>query len=172
MLFKPGAVDALSNFLDEHRRAGIVKPKLLSDDGAVRASARRWYTIGTLLAVRGPWRQMTEQWTTVQKSRYADWDYHEPRLVDWLPFAGVMVRREAFQSVSGVDERFPFYFEDVDFSFRLHEAGWEVWCHPGAEMIHLENRASLEVFSRPGGRHLLSLLKFWWKHKGLRPPRL
>lgn len=169
MLFNPGAVDALARFLDEHPRAGMVKPKLLSGDGLARASARRWYTIGSLVASRGPWRKVTSNWPTVLKSRYADWSYRGPRKVDWLPFAGVMVRREAFQAVDGVDERFPFYFEDVDFSFRFHEAGWEVWCHPEAEMVHLENRASVDVFSRAGKTHLVSLIKFWWKHKGLRP---
>lgn len=169
MLFNSGAVDALTRFLDEHPRAGMVKPKLLSHDGLVRASARRWYTIGSLVASRGPWRGVTAQWPTVQKSRYADWNHRGPRKVDWLPFAGVMVSRQAFHAIGGVDERFPFYFEDVDFSLRMHEAGWEVWCHPGAEMVHLENRASVEVFSRAGRTHLVSLIKFWWKHKGLRP---
>lgn len=171
MLFKPGAVDVLADFLDRGPRVGIVKPKLVSPDGALRAAARRWYTFGTLLALRGPWRARMAGRNSVRRNLYADWDYREARGVDWLPFAGAMVRREAYEAIGGVDERFPFYFEDVDFSLRLHEGGWEVWCLPFAEMVHFENRASAQVFSRAGWRHFVSFVKFWLKHKGLRPRR-
>lgn len=169
MLFKPNAVDLLAEFLDANPRAGIVKPKLVSPEGKLRASVRRWYTLGALLALRGPWSPLFPRTKVVRKSLYADWDYADARPVDWLPFAGVMVRRAAFEDIGGVDERFPFYFEDVDLSLRMDEAGWEVWCQPEAVMVHLENRASADVLSRAGGRHLVSLIKFWWKHKGLRP---
>lgn len=169
MVFRPGAAEALAAFLDERPRAGMVKPKLLSPEGEVRASARRWYTPAALFALRGPWSRWTAGWKPVRTSLYADWDYLKARLVDWLPFAGVMVRRRAYEEIGEIDERFSFYFEDVDFSLRMHQAGWEVWCHPGAEMVHLENRASRNVISRAGWLHLDSLVKFWWKHKGLRP---
>lgn len=169
MIFRPGAVDLLAQFLDEHPRAGAVKPKLVSPEGTPRASARRWYTLGTLLALRGPWRPWTERSALVRRSVYADWDYTSPRSVDWLPFAGVMVRRESFDEVGGADERFPYYFEDVDFSLRLHLAGWERWCLPKAEMVHLENRASLKVLSKAGRLHMKALVKFLAKHGRMHP---
>lgn len=171
MLFQPGAVDALADFLDDHPGAGIVKPKLVSPDGVPRPPARRWYTVGSLVALRGPFSRWMEKSAAARTSLYGDWDFDEPRIVDWVPTAGVMVRRRAFDSIGGFDERFLYYFEDVDFCLRMHEAGWEVWFTPAAVMVHLENRASIRVLSEAGRTHLKSLIKFWWKHRGLRPRR-
>lgn len=172
MIFEPGAIDALAGFLDSHPRAGIVKPKLVSPDGSPRPPARRWYTLSSLVALRGPWSRWTESSRPARSSLYADWDFGEARPVDWVPTAGAMVRRRAFDAVGGFDERFPYYFEDVDFSLNMHESGWEVWYTPEAVMVHLENRASSRTLSGAGLTHLSSLIKFWWKHKALRPKEL
>lgn len=169
LIFKPGSLDALAQFLDDHTKAGIAAPKLLSPDGERHASARRWYTWPALLALRGPWRSLASRLPTVKRNVYAEWDYSTPRKVDWVPCPATMVRRTALDEVGLMDERFRLYFDDVDLSFRMHEAGWEVWCVPDAEIVHLEQRASVSLLSRAWRWHLISLFKFWWKHKGLRP---
>lgn len=40
--------------------------------------------------------------------------------------AAMLVRRDAFESVAGFDERYFCYFEDVDLCFRLRLGGWRV----------------------------------------------
>lgn len=167
----PNAIDLLADFLDQHPRAAMVGPKLIGPEGAVRASARRWYTPFVLLCLKGPWRPFTSGLTSVRLSTYEDWDYRSPRSVDWLPCPATLVRRAALEEVGLMDERFRLYFDDVDISLRMHEAGWEVWCLPSAEVVHLEQRASIRPFSKAWRWHLESLLKFVWKHKGLRPSR-
>jgi N-acetylglucosaminyl-diphospho-decaprenol L-rhamnosyltransferase len=169
LLFRPGAVDAMAGFLESHPRAGMVAPKLLSPEGDVRPSARRWYTVGALMALKLP-RSVAGQPAVVARSVYADWDYRSPRQVDWVPCPATMVRRAALREVGLMDERFRLYFDDVDISLRMHLGGWEVWCVPEAEVIHLEQRASLRALSRAARWHLVSLGKFAWKHKGLGPP--
>lgn len=167
--FQPGSVDALADFLEEHPRAGMAAPKLLSPEGEVRPSARRWYTVEALLKLKLATSD-EEQPPAVARSVYADWDYREPREVDWVPCPATMVRRSALHEVGLMDERFRLYFDDVDISLRMHLAGWEVWCVPGAEVVHFERRDSVQVFSRQWRWHLASLGKFAWKHKGLGPP--
>jgi N-acetylglucosaminyl-diphospho-decaprenol L-rhamnosyltransferase len=169
LLFAPGSVDALADFLDENPRAGIVGPKLLAPDGATRTSARRWYTVGALLALKGPWRDRVSNLRSVKHSLYEDWDYQGPKMVDWVPCPATMLRRAALDETGLMDERFRLYFDDVDISLRMHESNWQVWCNPQAEIVHLEQRSSIRPFSKPWLWHLSSLLKFCWKHKGLRP---
>lgn len=171
LIFRPGAIDALARFLDRNPRVGIVAPKLLSPEGLPRPSARRWYTPSVLLALRGPWRTHAMQLPSVRASTYAEWDMAAPRPVDWVPCPATMVRRAALDDVGLMDERFHLYFDDVDISLRMHEAGWEVWCLPQAEVVHLERRASVRPFSAPWLWHLESLVRFCWKHKGLKPRR-
>lgn len=169
LVFAPDAIESLARFMDEHPRVGMAAPKLLSPEGELRPSARRWYTPWVLLALKGPWARWTGRLQSVQRSLYTGWDASSAIAVDWVPCPATMVRRRALDEVGLMDTRFRLYFDDVDISLRMHEAGWEVWCVPEAEVIHLEQRASVRPFSRAWRWHLASLMKFWWKHKGLRP---
>jgi N-acetylglucosaminyl-diphospho-decaprenol L-rhamnosyltransferase len=170
LIFRAGAIDTLADFLDAHPGAGIAAPQLFSPEGERRPSARRWYTLRSLVALKWPRSPARPPFPSVAHSVYADWDYETARPVDWVPCPATMVRREALDEVGLMDERFhPLYFDDVDLSLRMHQGGWEVWCVPDAEVVHLEERASVRLFSRAWRWHLVSLLKFCWKHRGLRP---
>jgi len=169
LLFRPGSVDALADFLDRTPSAGMAAPRLLSPEGETRPSARRWYTLPVLFLLKGPWAPLAKRLPNVQASLYKDWDLSAPRSVDWVPCPATMVRQAAFDAVGLMDERFRLYFDDVDLSLRMHEGGWEVWCVPEAEIVHIERRSSVRPFSAPWRWHLESLAKFWWKHKGLAP---
>ena len=169
LIFGEASVENLARFLEDHPRAGVAGPKLMSPEGETRPSARRWYTIPVLIALRGPWRRGAGRLRSVRKNLYEDWDYREPKQVDWVPCPATMMRKAALDEVGLMDERFRLYFDDVDISLRMHRGGWEVWCVPSAEVVHLEQRASVTPFSRAWRWHLVSLLKFWWKHRSLRP---
>jgi N-acetylglucosaminyl-diphospho-decaprenol L-rhamnosyltransferase len=52
-----------------------------------------------------------------------------------------MVRREAFDSVSGFDERYWMYWEDADFCRRLKDGGWRIYYEP-ASVVHHATGAS------------------------------
>ncbi|HUZ09427.1 MAG TPA: glycosyltransferase [Acidimicrobiales bacterium] len=54
-----------------------------------------------------------------------------------VSWAAMAVRREAFEAVGGFDEEhLSSIFGDVDFCFRLREAGWRTAFTPFAEMLH------------------------------------
>jgi N-acetylglucosaminyl-diphospho-decaprenol L-rhamnosyltransferase len=167
--FRDGSIDELAAFLDDTPRAGMAAPILLSAEGSVRPSARRWYTWGALASLKGPWRGLLSRFEVVRRSVYADWDMRDARRVDWVPCPATMVRRAALEETGLLDEKFPLYFNDVDICMRMHLAGWEIWCVPEAEVVHLEQRASLSPFTSAWWSHLGSLSAFWLKHRGLRP---
>jgi GT2 family glycosyltransferase len=51
--------------------------------------------------------------------------------------AAIIIRRDAYESVGGFDERFyPAWYEDVDFCVRLKENGWEIYFVPKAQFLH------------------------------------
>lgn len=61
------------------------------------------------------------------------------RDVDYVTGAALAIRRDAFDVVDGFDERyFPAYWEDVDFCFRLRDAGWKVQYRPELTASHHE----------------------------------
>jgi GT2 family glycosyltransferase len=85
--------------------------------------------------------------------------------------SALLTRREAWQKVGLLDERFFLYFEDVDWSKRFWENGYKVAYLPGAIMYHYLQRRSraglglLDFFLRREARwHLQSALKYFIKH--------
>ena len=53
-----------------------------------------------------------------------------------------MLRRAAFDEVSGFDERYFMYMEDVDLGDRLGKAGWQNVYVPSAEILHDKGHAT------------------------------
>lgn len=60
--------------------------------------------------------------------------------------AALALRTEAVRAVGGVDSRYFLYYEDVDLSWRLRLAGYEVVYVPDAVVVH-EHSASVGEFS-------------------------
>ncbi len=62
--------------------------------------------------------------------------------------AAMMIRRDWFERLSGFDERFFCYGEDVDLCFRLRLAGGRVWQSNRARVEHVGGAASGGAHSR------------------------
>jgi GT2 family glycosyltransferase len=65
----------------------------------------------------------------------------------WVIGAAMLARADAFAEVGGFDEDFFLYYEEIDFCYRLREAGWRVAWRADAPAEH-EHAAST------GGSHL------------------
>lgn len=48
----------------------------------------------------------------------------------------LLVRRDCFEQLRGLDESFFLYYEDVDFCRRARAIGWSVWYEPGLKVTH------------------------------------
>ena len=53
--------------------------------------------------------------------------------------ACMVVRREVFEALGGLDEGFEIAFNDVDFCLRVRRAGWRILWTPQAELLHHES---------------------------------
>jgi hypothetical protein len=68
------------------------------------------------------------------------WNHAGP--ADYVSGASMAFRRDVLDEVGLLDERFyPGYYEDVDFCYRVRNAGYEVWYTPQACLIHDESTA-------------------------------
>jgi GT2 family glycosyltransferase len=59
-----------------------------------------------------------------------------PRPVFGASGSSAFYRRDAFLRVGGFPESFGAYFEDVDLSFRLHRAGFDIVHEPASQVLH------------------------------------
>lgn len=123
----------LSALIDTARAAGVgaCAPLVMSIDGKVEDSARRFPTFGRLAK------------RAILKIRKADFEAAtQPVVVDWVAGMFIVFGREAFQRVGGFDERYFMYMEDADICRRLSRLRLAVIVDPRCKVIHEARRAS------------------------------
>lgn len=64
------------------------------------------------------------------------WNLRSPRAVGWVSGALMMARAMALQEIGGMDERFFFYNEDLEWCTRARRKGWQVLLVP-RRVLHL-----------------------------------
>jgi GT2 family glycosyltransferase len=75
--------------------------------------------------------------------------------------AAALLRREVYREVGGLSVQFPHCFNDVDFAFKILEAGYRIIWTPHARLYHFEsvsrdpvvNKAELDLLMNRWGRY-------------------
>jgi lipopolysaccharide/colanic/teichoic acid biosynthesis glycosyltransferase len=62
--------------------------------------------------------------------------------VDAVSGSFMMVRKEAARSVGGLDEDFFMYGEDIDWCYRIRQAGWQVYYVHSTQIIHYKGEST------------------------------
>jgi GT2 family glycosyltransferase len=62
------------------------------------------------------------------------------------PFTAVLIPRDAWHTVGPLDERYRYYYEDIDWSMRARMTGMRVWAAPHALVYH---EGSASTLARP-----------------------
>lgn len=94
----------------------------------------------------------------------AEWSHDLTREVDHVIGAFFLVRRSVFEELGGFDERFFVYLEDLDFSYRAHQAGWKTVYLADAQAFHAGGGTSNQVKARRLFYSLRSRLLYAFKH--------
>jgi GT2 family glycosyltransferase len=161
---QPGALAALAAYLDRHPAAGIVGPRLLNPDGSLQKSCFPYPSPFVPFLKRPPLASVVGR-TPVLRERYVGRFAHDrASRVPWILGAALGVRRAAFEGVSGFDESFVMYFEEVDLCYRLHRAGWEVHFTPDAEIVHVGQASTSQRRREMLLRLSLSSAAFYRRH--------
>jgi len=83
--------------------------------------------------------------------------------VDSVVGAYMQVRREAIQQCGLLDETFFMYGEDLDWAYRIKNAGWTVLYHPQVVVRHVKKAASRKS-ERAQYEFWRAMLIFYRKH--------
>ena len=122
----PGWLGALTAYADEHPEAGVVGCKLLWPTGAVQHAG---VVIDAHKDVRHVYLGFPADHPAV----------NYPRRFQVVTAACVLIRRELFEQVGGLDTAYRNGYEDVDFCLRAGELGHEVHYCPTSVLYHLES---------------------------------
>jgi GT2 family glycosyltransferase len=75
----------------------------------------------------------------------AAWSFDQPREVDVLLGACLLLRRAALEQVGLLDENYFIYSEEVDLCYRLQKAGWHLYWVPRAQVVHYGGQSTQQV---------------------------
>jgi GT2 family glycosyltransferase len=155
----------LASWLEAHPDVAVAGGLVREHDGSVQASARRFPNVTTGFAGRTSWLSRvwpSNPWT--RRNLVARADQRDPIEVDWVSGACMMVRRDAFDEVGGMDEQFFLYWEDADLCFRLKRARWRTFYHPAVGITHLTGRSSALVRKQSLIAFHRSAFRYFFKH--------
>ena len=119
---QPATCDTLLAWMRAHPGVGAAGPRIHNADGTLQPTARKFPDLTTGIAGRSSW--LTRVLPKNPLSRHnllGREDATEALDVDWVSGACLIARRDAFESIGGMDEGFFLYWEDADFCRRLHQ---------------------------------------------------
>jgi GT2 family glycosyltransferase len=160
----PGALNKLVEFMHTHPRAGIVAPQLLNSDGSIQRSCRQFPTFfGMLYELMGLSRFFPDK-PLFRQYKMLDWEHDDERQVDQPEGACLLLRKSVIDQVGTLDEGFFMLFEEVDWCYRIKQAGWEIWFTPTAKVTHHYGQSIKQVKTRMILSSHRGMYRFWRKH--------
>lgn len=141
----PDATQTLFNALFSLPDAGVVGARLTYADGGFQHSA---FEFPGLLQL---WIDLLPTphrfYDSRLNGRYPRYLYggNQPFRVGHTLGATMMIRSEVVGQTGMFDEQFVMYVEEVDWSWRIRRAGWEIYCVPSAHITHLEGQSTRQA---------------------------
>jgi GT2 family glycosyltransferase len=146
----------------EARTVGICGIRLLDDDGHPSTSAARFPSPRMFLGAATGLAHVLPG--VFPRHLLTAEDCATTRDVDQVIGAYFMIRRPLFDTLTGFDERFFVYFEEVDLSLRALHAGYRSVYFDGATAFHTGGLSSDQVKAARLFYTLRGRLLYAWKH--------
>lgn len=134
---KNGAIDELLAFTKNEKNIGVVGSQLLNHDGSIQASCFNFPTLSR--AVRQYWFG--------EKNLYDKFypKSNQPTAVDIVVGAALLITPEARQKVGLLNEKYFFFFEDLDYCRSVRSVGLEVYYLPSSKVVHFHGSTVRKV---------------------------
>ncbi|MEW5799493.1 MAG: glycosyltransferase [Bacteroidota bacterium] len=142
-LVQENTVRELITFFESHNDAGLLGCKILNPDGTLQLACRRSFPT--------PWTAFTKTFglsTLFPKSKlFARYnltflDPDRAYEVDAVSGSFMMLKKEVYEKIGGLDETFFMYGEDLDWCYRVQHAGWKVYYVPTTSIIHYKGEST------------------------------
>lgn len=133
----PGTISGMVKYMEIHPKVGAATAQLVLRDGTLDMDAHRGFPT--------PWAALTHFSHLNKffpKSRILNQyflghkDLDTPHEIDMCISHFLLVRRNAIDQINGWDEDYFVFGEDVDFCYRLKQAGWKIMYLPQWQATH------------------------------------
>lgn len=159
----PSALKALVEFAVAHPKAGMVAPHVVNPDGSLQHNTFHFPNLQQ--AVYGFFERLAPI-DSPQNGRYLPDDYTQVHEVEHILGAALLFRRELYQQLPGMDEKFGIYFEETDWCYRARKAGWQLLYTPTATITHLGAHSTGQNPEKSSAQFYKSQSYFYRKNYG------
>ena len=127
----------MADELNRENDLGILGGKIIAENGQTEKSAGKFYNIWHLFLM------------LIGGQRFGI-DRFKPKTfekVDWVSGGFMMVKKEVFEKLSGFDESYFMYLEDMDLCLRALKTGFKTYYFPNAQIVHRQHGSSNRQFA-------------------------
>lgn len=166
----PDALRAMLAYMDADESIGVVGPKLVLPDGSLDLACRRSFPTPEVSFYRMV--GLSKLFPHSRRFGRYNMTFLDPDVeteVDSVVGAFMLVRRAAIERVGLFDETFWMYGEDLDWAYRIKQAGWKIMYHPSVTVTHVKRAASRQS-RRAQGEFYRAMLIFYRKHYRVTTP--
>ncbi|MBN1203138.1 MAG: glycosyltransferase family 2 protein [Anaerolineae bacterium] len=160
----PTTLVTMLAYMDADKSIGVAGPKLVMLDGNLDLACRRSFPSPEISFYRMV--GLSKLFPHSRRFGRYNMTYLDPDIeteVDSVVGAFMIVRREAIRQVGLFDETFFMYGEDLDWAYRIKQAGWKVMYNPNVTVTHVKRAASSQSH-RAQREFYRAMLIFYRKH--------
>ncbi len=141
-ILQEDTIKVMIDFLEKHPDVGLAGCKILNPDGTLQLACRRSFPT--------PWVAFTKiiglstlfpSTSLFGKYNLAYLDPDKSYEVDAVSGSFMFVRRIVIDSVGVLDEQFFMYGEDLDWCYRIKQAGWKIHYVHDTQVIHYKGES-------------------------------
>ena len=161
---EPDFLEVLVSYLDENRGTGAIQPKIyFNHNRKLLWNGGSWFN---------PWTGNDYVEGTGKTSSKTSERIKQP---DWLTGCALMIRNDVIRNIGLLNESLFMYYEDVDYSFRIKNAGYSLIYHPKSVIYHIAGASTRtlekgkEGFLSPVVHYYLIRNRIWFLKKYLHP---
>lgn len=164
--FTSDCITPMLAYLDAHADAAMLGPQMLGADGEVRRSTMRFPTVWNSFSRALGLDVLFKGSKLFGGMMMSDFDHRKTGEVEVLNGWFVLARRSAIERVGLFDPQFFMYGEDVDWSYRFHQAGEKLVFFAETGAIHYGGASSAQAPIRFHLEMYRATWQYWRKHRG------
>jgi len=153
VMMRTGVLTKLLVIMERSAHIGIIGPKMQYPNGRTQVSCGKFPTFFREFMRLSKLGQILPGGTLNDDNFFNKKYYQKAVPVDWVSGGCMLLRRATVSDVGLFDKNYFFGIEDVDYSYRAKQKGWQVIFNPSDSVIHYHGQSV-------GGRRSIARLKY------------
>jgi hypothetical protein len=137
---EPGALPCAVEYMRGYPDCAVTGGQLLNPDGSRQNSIANFPTLATELLNKSLLRRLFPRRFPGKEQAL-----ESPTAVESVVGAFMLIRKSAWDTLGGLDERFFFFFEETDFCLQARRRGWSVFHLPAVRVWHSQGQTAKQV---------------------------